>query len=169
MIFFNILFFSGSTSSEDRDKRIEEFQSPNSDKFIFLLSTRAGGLGINLHSANVVILYDSDWNPQVDLQAIDRAHRIGQTKPVTVYRFVTEGTVEEKIVERAAKKLKIDHLIIQRGKPLQNKVSALEMTNILQYGADKLFSQNEGDTIKDIEDILDYSINKTEKINNHLK
>ncbi len=159
----------GSTSSEDRDKRIEEFQSPNSEKFIFLLSTRAGGLGINLHAANVVILYDSDWNPQVDLQAIDRAHRIGQTKPVIIYRFVTEGTVEEKIVERAAKKLKIDHLIIQRGKPIQNKVSALEMTNIIQYGADKLFSQNEGDTIKDIEEILDYSINKTEKINSHFK
>ncbi len=126
-------------------------------------------MGINLHSANVVILYDSDWNPQVDLQAIDRAHRIGQTKPVTVYRFVTEGTVEEKIVERAAKKLKIDHLIIQRGKPIQNKVSALEMTNIIQYGADKLFSQTEADTIRDIEEILDYSINKTEKINSHLK
>jgi len=122
-----------------------------------------------LHSASVVILYDSDWNPQVDLQAIDRAHRIGQTKPVNVYRFVTEGTVEEKIVERAAKKLKIDHLIIQRGKPIQNKVSALEMTNIIQYGADKLFSQNESDTVRDIEEILDYSINKTEKINSHLK
>lgn len=86
-----------------------------------------------------------------------------------VYRFVTEGTVEEKIIERAGKKLKIDHLIIQRGKPMQNKVSALEMTNIIQYGADKLFSQNESETTKDIEEILDYSINKTEKLNSHLK
>jgi SNF2 family DNA or RNA helicase len=86
-----------------------------------------------------------------------------------IYRFVTEGTVEEKIIERAGKKLKIDHLIIQRGKPMQNKVSALEMTNIIQYGADKLFSQNEIETTKDIEEILDYSINKTEKLNSHLK
>ncbi len=159
----------GSTSSEDRERRIEDFQSPNSDKFIFLLSTRAGGLGINLHSANTVILYDSDWNPQVDLQAIDRAHRIGQLKPVTVYRFVTEGTVEEKIVERAAKKLKIDHLIIQRGKQIQNKVSALEMTNFIRHGVERLLNLNEDTCEKDIEEILEYSINKTEQINSHLK
>ncbi len=158
----------GSTSSEDRDLRIEQFQAPGSEKFIFLLSTRAGGLGINLYAANNVIIYDSDWNPQVDLQAIDRAHRIGQTRPVMVYRFVTEGTVEEKIVERAAKKLKIDHLIIQRGKAIQNKVTALEMTSIIQYGVDKLFSTEET-TVKDIEEILDYSINKTEQVNDYLK
>ena len=65
------------------------FQNPDGDKKIFLLSTRAGGLGIDLHQANVVIVYDSDWNPQVDLQAIDRAHRIGQKQEVRVYRFVT--------------------------------------------------------------------------------
>jgi SWI/SNF-related matrix-associated actin-dependent regulator of chromatin subfamily A member 5 len=159
----------GSTSSEDRDSRIEDFQRPDSDKFIFLLSTRAGGLGINLHSANTVIIYDSDWNPQVDLQAIDRAHRIGQTRPVTIYRFVTEGTVEEKIIERAAKKLKIDHLIIQKGKTTQNKVSALDMNNMIQYGADKIFTDDYNTTQKNIEDILDYSINKTEKLQEHLK
>jgi len=128
----------GSTSSIDRDTRIEDFQNPEGGKFIFLLSTRAGGLGINLHQANTVIIYDSDWNPQVDLQAIDRAHRIGQTRPVTVYRFVTEGTVEEKIVERAAKKLKIDHLIIQKGKTIQNKVTALDVSYMIQHGAQKV-------------------------------
>lgn len=167
---FRYVRIDGQTSSEDRDTRIEDFQSPTSDKWIFLISTRAGGLGINLHAANIVILYDSDWNPQVDLQAIDRAHRIGQTKPVTVYRFVCEGTVEEKIVERAAKKLKIDQLIIQKGKNVQNKVSAIEMTNILQYGADKLFKneQNTNDE-KSIEQILEYSINKTETVNSNLK
>lgn len=162
---FQYVRIDGQTSSEDRDIRIEDFQSPTSDKWIFLISTRAGGLGINLHAANIVILYDSDWNPQVDLQAIDRAHRIGQTKPVTVYRFVCEGTVEEKIVERAAKKLKIDHLIIQKGKNVQNKVSAVEMTKILQYGADKIISQSNDEVEENIEKILEYSINKTEAIN----
>jgi SWI/SNF-related matrix-associated actin-dependent regulator of chromatin subfamily A member 5 len=164
---FAYLRMDGQTSSEDRDKRIEEFQSPNTDKWLFLISTRAGGLGINLHAANIVILYDSDWNPQVDLQAIDRAHRIGQTKPVIIYRFVCEGTVEEKIVERAAKKLKLDHLIIQKGKKSENKATAVEMTTMLQYGADKIFSEKkENNEEATIEQILEYSINKTQTVNN---
>lgn len=80
-----------------------------------MLSTRAGGLGINLATADVVILYDSDWNPQMDLQAMDRAHRIGQLKEVRVFRLITENTVEEKIVERAEVKLRLDKLVIQQG------------------------------------------------------
>lgn len=68
----------GNTELDDREKYIEEFTKPNSEKFIFLISTRAGGLGLNLMTANIVVLYDSDWNPQMDLQAMDRAHRIGQ-------------------------------------------------------------------------------------------
>ncbi len=64
------------------------------DKFVFLLSTRAGGLGINLTAADTVVIYDSDWNPQMDLQAMDRAHRIGQKNMVNVYRLITENTVE---------------------------------------------------------------------------
>lgn len=72
---------------------IDEYNKPDSSKFIFLLTTRAGGLGINLVTADIVVLYDSDWNPQVDLQAQDRAHRIGQKKQVYVYRFVTEVTL----------------------------------------------------------------------------
>lgn len=82
---------------------MDDFNAPNSPKFVFLLSTRAGGLGINLATADIVVLFDSDWNPQVDLQAMDRAHRIGQTKQVRVFRFVSEGTVEEKIIERAGR------------------------------------------------------------------
>ena len=81
----------------------------------------------------------SDWNPQVDLQAIDRAHRIGQKREVTIYRFVTEGSVEEKIVERAMKKLKIDHLIMQKGRfSNEAKVSDKEMIQIIQHGAQRV-------------------------------
>merc|ERR1712115_425593 len=95
---------------------INDFNSPGSDKFIFILSTRAGGLGINLTSADIVIIYDSDWNPQQDLQAQDRAHRIGQTKPVMVYRLVTANTIDQKIVERAAAKRRLEKMIIHKSK-----------------------------------------------------
>ena len=88
----------GNTDLIDRENSIEDFVRPGSDKVVFLISTRAGGLGINLVSANHVVLYDSDFNPQVDLQAMDRAHRIGQRKNVYVYRLVTTDTVEERIV-----------------------------------------------------------------------
>ena len=83
----------GQTNGEVRDQMIEDYNNPDSKHFIFLLSTRAGGLGINLTSADIVVLYDSDWNPQMDLQAQDRAHRIGQTKPVKVFRLITESTI----------------------------------------------------------------------------
>merc|ERR1719486_8567 len=92
------------------------FNAPDSDYFLFMLSTRAGGLGINLYTADTVILYDSDWNPQMDLQAQDRAHRIGQTKDVKVFRLITESTIEEKILDRAMKKLHLDALVIQQGR-----------------------------------------------------
>ncbi len=86
---------------------------------MFLLSTRAGGLGINLTAADTVVIYDSDFNPQMDLQAMDRAHRIGQKNSVNVYRLITENTVEEKIVERQMIKLKWDSLVIQQQKNSQ--------------------------------------------------
>jgi SNF2 family DNA or RNA helicase len=89
-----------------------EFTAPQSKCLVFLLSTRAGGLGINLASANHVVIYDSDFNPQSDLQAMDRAHRIGQKKKVFVYRLVTRDTVEEKMVQRQAMKLKLDSMVI---------------------------------------------------------
>jgi SWI/SNF-related matrix-associated actin-dependent regulator of chromatin subfamily A member 5 len=88
---FKYCRIDGNTSYDDREERIDAYNAPGSDKFIFLLSTRAGGLGINLQTADVVILYDSDWNPQADLQAQDRAHRIGQKRPVQVFRLVSEN------------------------------------------------------------------------------
>ncbi|VDK51670.1 unnamed protein product [Gongylonema pulchrum] len=104
----------GQTVHEERQRSIDEFNKPNSDKFIFMLTTRAGGLGINLTAADVVIIYDSDWNPQVDLQAMDRAHRIGQKKQVRVFRFITDNTVDERIIERAEMKLHLDSIVIQQ-------------------------------------------------------
>ncbi len=89
---------------------VEEYQR-NDGIFAFLLSTRAGGLGVNLIAADTVIFYDNDWNPTMDEQATDRAHRIGQTKPVTVYRIVTKGTVEEKIVKRAKQKQNVQSTV----------------------------------------------------------
>ncbi|CAF2685735.1 unnamed protein product [Rotaria sp. Silwood2] len=83
---FEYCRLDGQTSHEDRQASIDAYNSPNSTKFVFMLSTRAGGLGINLATADVVVLYDSDWNPQVDLQATDRAHRIGQTKTMARYK-----------------------------------------------------------------------------------
>ena len=79
---FQYCRLDGQTPHEDRNRQIEEYNAEGSEKFVFMLSTRAGGLGINLTSADVVIIYDSDWNPQMDLQAMDRAHRIGQMKQV---------------------------------------------------------------------------------------
>jgi len=81
----------GQTAHEDRDRQIQEYNEEGSSKFLFMLSTRAGGLGINLHTADVVILYDSDWNPQMDLQAMDRAHRIGQKKQARSDEYLTIG------------------------------------------------------------------------------
>ncbi|KAG0339177.1 hypothetical protein BG004_006931 [Podila humilis] len=105
----------GTVKQDDRRRQIAEFNSSPQLK-LFLLSTRAGGLGINLTSADTVIIFDSDWNPQMDLQAQDRVHRIGQTKPVMIYRLVTANTFESKIIERAASKRKLEKLVIHKGK-----------------------------------------------------
>ena len=100
----------GGTAHEDRIVAIDEYNKPGSEKFIFLLTTRAGGLGINLTTADVVVLYDSDWNPQADLQAMDRAHRLGQTRQVTVYRLITKGTIDERIVQLARVKKDVSNV-----------------------------------------------------------
>ena len=135
----------GSTAHEDRIAAIDEYNKEGSEKFLFLLTTRAGGLGINLTSADIVVLFDSDWNPQADLQAMDRAHRIGQTKQVMVFRFVTENAIEEKVLDRAAQKLRLDQLVIQQGRAQQQAKAAAskdELLGMIQHGAEKLFDEN---------------------------
>lgn len=111
---WNTCRIDGSVAQEDRKTQIEEFNS-NPEFKIFLLSTRAGGQGINLASADTVILFDSDWNPQQDLQAQDRCHRIGQTRPVIVYRLATKGTVEEELLLSADAKRRLEKLVIRKG------------------------------------------------------
>ena len=164
----------GSTKTEDRDRQMDEFNAPDSPHFIFMLSTRAGGLGINLATADIVILYDSDWNPQVDLQAMDRAHRIGQKKQVRVFRFITENSVEEKIIERAERKLYLDAVVIQQGRLMQkNKsLSKNEINAMIKFGADAVFRTEDGQkkiTDADIDAILAKGKEKTEQIASKLK
>uniref|UniRef100_A0A674E7D9 Chromodomain helicase DNA binding protein 2 n=1 Tax=Salmo trutta TaxID=8032 RepID=A0A674E7D9_SALTR len=161
----------GSIKGEIRKQALDHFNAEGSEDFCFLLSTRAGGLGINLASADTVVIFDSDWNPQNDLQAQARAHRIGQKKQVNIYRLVTKGSVEEDIIERAKKKMVLDHLVIQRmdttgrtvldnnsGNSNSNPFNKDELTAILKFGAEDLFKEAEGEetepTEMDIDEIL---------------
>ncbi|TKX20507.1 SNF2 family N-terminal domain-containing protein 4 [Elsinoe australis] len=113
---WNTCRIDGSIAQTERQAQIEAFNDPKSKTDVFLLSTRAGGQGINLAAADTVLLFDSDWNPQQDLQAQDRAHRIGQTRPVIVYRFATRGTVESMLLEKAEGKRRLEKLVIQKGR-----------------------------------------------------
>lgn len=162
----------GNTTYEDREEAIDTFNAPNSEKFCFILSTRAGGLGINLQTADTCILYDSDWNPQQDLQAQDRCHRLGQKKPVNVYRLVSQNTIEEKIVERAQQKLKLDAMVVQQGRLKEmkdNKVSKEEIMNAVRFGADAVFrSEDSTITDEDIDVILDRASAKTKELQDKL-
>ncbi len=104
----------GQSALADRRDIVADWQS-NEELFIFLLSTRAGGVGLNLTAADTVIFFDSDWNPTQDLQAMDRAHRLGQERPVTVYRLISPGTIEERMLLRAQQKSRINDLVIKGG------------------------------------------------------
>ncbi|MED6155675.1 ATP-dependent DNA helicase ddm1 [Stylosanthes scabra] len=127
---FEVCRIDGSVKLDERKRQIQEFNDENSNCRIFLLSTRAGGLGINLTAADTCILYDSDWNPQADLQAMDRCHRIGQTKPVHVYRLSTAQSVEGRMLKRAFSKLKLEHVVIEKGQFHQERTKTLNGNEI---------------------------------------
>ncbi|KAF2363608.1 DBINO domain [Trinorchestia longiramus] len=120
----------GSSKISERRDMVADFQS-KSDIFVFLLSTRAGGVGINLTAADTVIFYDSDWNPTVDQQAMDRAHRVGQTKQVTVYRLICKGTIEERILQRAKEKSEIQRMVISGGSFKPDTLKPKEVVSLL--------------------------------------
>jgi SWI/SNF-related matrix-associated actin-dependent regulator of chromatin subfamily A protein 2/4 len=121
----------GDTKTTERTELLNEFNAEGSDVFVFLLSTRAGGLGLNLQGADTVIMFESDWNPQIDQQAEDRAHRIGQRKEVQVIVFVTVNSIEEKIIEAAKQKRGIDQKVIQAGL-FNNQATAQQRTEVLK-------------------------------------
>ncbi|XP_056887186.1 chromodomain-helicase-DNA-binding protein 5 isoform X1 [Takifugu flavidus] len=130
----------GGITGSLRQEAIDRFNAPGAQQFCFLLSTRAGGLGINLASADTVIIYDSDWNPHNDIQAFSRAHRIGQNKKVMIYRFVTRGSVEERITQVAKRKMMLTHLVVRPG--LGSKTGSMskqELDDILKFGTEELF------------------------------
>ncbi|KAF8519364.1 P-loop containing nucleoside triphosphate hydrolase protein [Hysterangium stoloniferum] len=146
----------GGTAHEDRIAAIDEYNRPGSEKFVFLLMT-----------ADIVVLYDSDWNPQADLQAMDRAHRIGQTKQVYVFRLITENSVEERMLERAAQKLRLDQLVIQQGHTKITKATNKEeLLDIIHHGAEKIVNSNDDLLVNaDIDEIIHRGEERTEEIN----
>ncbi|KAN0064677.1 ATP-dependent DNA helicase Hrp3 [Thecaphora frezii] len=165
----------GTVSSEVRKKAIEHFNAEGSPDFAFLLSTRAGGLGINLETADTVIIFDSDWNPQNDLQAMARAHRLNSKFHVSVFRFLTKDTVEEDVLERAKKKMVLEYAIINQmdtsgtnfapksGTKNPTQFSKEELGAILKFGAQNMFKSSDEDGQQkkldemDLDDILTHA------------
>ena len=128
---FTYLRLDGSTKVEKRQIIVERF---NRDPriFLFLSTTRSGGFGINLTGADTVVFYDSDWNPAVDAQAQDRCHRIGQTRPVTIYRLVTESTVEENILKKAKQKKTLNRMVIKDGSFTTDFLAGLDLSSLIK-------------------------------------
>src|SRR5579871_4711540 len=149
----------GSVGSLEKQRRIDEFNAKDSPLFAFLLSTRAGGVGINLATADTVIILDPDFNPHQDIQALSRAHRIGQKKKVLCFQLMTRNSVEEKIMQIGRKKMALDHVVVERldTEDLEEK----DVASILRHGAVGLFTDNNGEEIKydnaSIEKLLDRS------------
>ncbi|XP_041821723.1 chromodomain-helicase-DNA-binding protein 3 isoform X3 [Chelmon rostratus] len=138
----------GGITGALRQEAIDRFNAPGACHFCFLLSTRAGGLGINLATADTVVIFDSDWNPHNDIQAFSRAHRIGQANKVMIYRFVTRASVEERITQVAKRKMMLTHLVVRPG--LGSKAGSMtkqELDDILKFGTEELF-KDEGEGMK---------------------
>lgn len=133
----------GSMGSLKKQKRIDEFNAPDSHLFAFLLSTRAGGVGINLATADTVIILDPDFNPHQDIQALSRAHRIGQKKKVIVFQLTTRGTAEEKIMQVGKKKMALDHVLIESLEAEDD--AGMDLESILRYGTDAIFKDDDAE------------------------
>lgn len=136
----------GSVGTLEKQKRIDAYNAPDSPLFAFLLSTRAGGVGINLATADTVIIMDPDFNPHQDLQALSRAHRIGQKKKVLVFQLMTKDSAEEKIVQIGRKKMSLDEAIINSMGGDDD--AGVDVQTILQHGASALFEDDDQNDIR---------------------
>ncbi|KAI9750170.1 MAG: hypothetical protein M4579_006581 [Chaenotheca gracillima] len=136
----------GSIGSLQKQKRIDAFNAPNSELFAFLLSTRAGGVGINLATADTVIIMDPDFNPHQDIQALSRAHRIGQKKKVLVFQMMTRDSAEEKMMQVGRKKMALDHVLIEQMDAEDDE--GLDLESILRHGAARLFDDDDTNDIR---------------------
>ncbi|KAI3380727.1 hypothetical protein SNEBB_001549 [Seison nebaliae] len=170
---FKYARIDGGTNYEDRQNFIDEYNKPDSSLFIFIISTRAGGLGINLATADTVIFYDSDYNPQIDLQATDRAHRIGQKNIVKVFRLLSEHSVDERTMQLAEKKLRLDHVIIQNGRSDNSDIVKLNketLLSVIRCGAQQLFCGDDNTTITDtdLDDVLKRGEERTRNEKNEM-
>ncbi|GCE98015.1 putative ATPase [Zygosaccharomyces mellis] len=148
------LRIDGSVNNDSRREQLEKFDRKTSKEKVFLLSTRAAGLGINLAAADTVVLFDSDWNPQVDLQAMDRCHRIGQTKPVIVYRLCCDNTVEHVILTRATSKRRLEKLVIQMGQFNTLKKLAMNEKSFLQMNTPNVSRPTNKDLVQELSQLL---------------
>ncbi|XP_076243946.1 lymphocyte-specific helicase [Calliopsis andreniformis] len=149
----------GGIKLEERKEVIKAFNE-NPDIFIFLISTRAGGVGLNLAAADTVIIYDSDWNPQADIQAMARCHRIGQTRPVMIYRLCTKGTIDENIITCADAKRVLEKMVISKKTQMlniKNKETLLELQKQLKSDCQVVVSKNEAFTEDELNKLLDRS------------
>nr|POF01115.1 chromatin remodeling factor mit1 [Quercus suber] len=149
----------GSIGTLQKQKRIDEFNAPDSPLFAFLLSTRAGGVGINLATADTVIILDPDFNPHQDIQALSRAHRIGQQKKVLCFQLVTRASAEERIMQMGRKKLALDHVLIQEMDADDDE--QIDLVSVLRHGASEIFEDSgEQDIVYDangVDRLLDRS------------
>uniref|UniRef100_A0A8D3E4Y0 Chromodomain helicase DNA binding protein 3 n=1 Tax=Scophthalmus maximus TaxID=52904 RepID=A0A8D3E4Y0_SCOMX len=153
----------GGVTGALRQEAIDRFNAPGACQFCFLLSTRAGGLGINLATADTVVIFDSDWNPHNDIQAFSRAHRIGQANKVMIYRFVTRASVEERITQVAKRKMMLTHLVVRPG--LGSKAGSMskqELDDILKFGTEELF-KDEGE-VEDEGNVIHYDSTAIERL-----
>uniref|UniRef100_A0A8C1RSQ1 Chromodomain helicase DNA binding protein 3 n=1 Tax=Cyprinus carpio TaxID=7962 RepID=A0A8C1RSQ1_CYPCA len=157
----------GGITGALRQEAIDRFNAPGACQFCFLLSTRAGGLGINLATADTVIIFDSDWNPHNDIQAFSRAHRIGQANKVMIYRFVTRASVEERITQVAKRKMMLTHLVVRPG--LGSKAGSMskqELDDILKFGTEELFKDEieAGENKDDDSSVIHYDSTAIERL-----